>query len=286
MNQINYFAPESLKEAFDILNHFSSSAKIIAGGTDIIPGFQQKSSRFKDVFVLIDLKNLHELKKISIENNFLHIGASVTFTELQNNELILKHFPLLAKAASTVGSLQIRNRATMAGNFVNCAPCADSVAPLLVYDAEVIVKSAKAIRQINMGEFLIKPYKTQLKENEIVTEVLLPLLNEDYKGDFYKLGRRSAVSISRISLAVLLRQEKNILTDFRIASGAVTPIGKRFPSIENLFIGKEISQSLLKNISVELGKETINAAGIRWSAQYKIPVVQQVCYQLLNNLCY
>lgn len=284
--QFKYCRPKSLDELKIYLNEFKNDSRILAGGTDIVPGFIQESIRFASITHLIDINFINELKAIRFADGFISIGSAVTFSEVIKNALINKHFPLLVRAAQTVGSGQIRNKATIVGNFVNNAPCADSVPPLLVYDARIKIISPDAERVLSLNEFLLNPYETQLKKNECVTEIQIPIPPQNYIGDFYKLGRRSAVSISRISLAFLLHQEEKIIKELRLASGAITPIGKRFYDIEKSFVGKEISSETFMEIASVFGKQVLETTGLRWSTAYKLPVVQQMLYQLLEHSLY
>ncbi|NWF91096.1 MAG: xanthine dehydrogenase family protein subunit M [Ignavibacteriaceae bacterium] len=281
--QYKYYRPKTLNELKNILGQLKDNIHILAGGTDIVPGFIQESKRFTSIQDLIDINSIPELKTIKEFDGKVSIGAAVTFSEVIKNEIIRKYFPLLVKAAQTVGSVQIRNRATIVGNFVNNAPCADSVPPLLVYDASIKIISPAGEHITPLSKFLLNPYETQLNKNECVTEILLPIPTNNYIGDFYKLGRRSAVSISRISLAFLLHKEENIIKEFRIASGAITPIGKRFYEIEKAFEGKEISSETFMEIASAVGEEVLKTTGLRWSTAYKLPVVQQMLYQLLER---
>ena len=283
--ELEYFRPKSVEEAVHILESSKSKARLIAGGTDIIPGLQQQSKRFTGIKILIDTKSIKDLKKIDSNKKFINIGAACTFSEIQNNQQVSELFPLLTKAASTVGSLQIRNLATIAGNFVNNAPCADSVAPLLVYNAKIEIQSKKETKEITLEDFLIAPYKNQLKSGEMVTKIIIPKPSPKARGDFYKLGRRRGVAISRITLAVLVEIENAIIKDIRIASGAVTPIGKRFHELENVVKNKSISDELLKEMAIEMGNQILKETGLRWSTAYKLPVVQQKLYHLLTELC-
>jgi len=279
--------PKNLRETIELLDKHQKegNTRLIAGGTDIVPGFQQEASRFKDIKLLIDIHGLKELKIIKKENNHVIIGAGVTFSQLIKHPLIKGLYPLLAKAAGSIGSVQIRNRATIAGNFVNNAPCADSVAPLLVYDAEIQIQSSNKKRKVSLEDFLLKAYKTQLQPDEIVTRVVLPVLGNDCRGDFYKLGRRRGVAVSRISLALLVDIQDSVIHDFRIASGAVTPIGKRFKQLEKLARGEKVTTDLFEQLAQTLGKQILDITGLRWSTAYKLPVVQQMFYQLLENVC-
>lgn len=282
--KFNYVAPVSLNQALKILSENKSKAKILAGGTDIIPGFHIESRRFIDTELLVDIKKIKGINEIKERKDSVEIGACVTFTQLSENEIIKKYFPLLSKAAESVGSVQIRNRATVVGNFVNNAPCADSVPPLLVYDAKIEVQSLKRKREISLQKFLIKPYTTALKKNEIVTKIIIPKPGSELKGDFYKLGRRRAVAISRISLAVLMKKKNGLIEEIRIASGAVTPIGTRLYDLEKFAKGKPANSETFKELSIQLGEKVLEITGLRWSSEYKLPVLQQTFYQLLEKV--
>ncbi len=282
---ITYICPSSIEEALSVLTEKNNSAKIIAGGTDIIPGFQIQSKRFTDIKTLVDINNIESVKEIKMTENELSIGAAATFTQILNNRLITDNYPLLKKAASAIGSVQIRNRATIGGNFINNAPCADSVPPLLVYDAKIHIQSIGGDRIISLQDFLLNPYQTQLQHNEIITKISLPKVDENFRGDFYKLGRRRALTISRITLAILVKADQQYIKDIRIAGGAVTPIGKRFYELENELKNKSINSDLFKDAAQKMGKQILDLTGLRWSSPYKLPVVQQVLYQMLMDLC-
>ncbi|NOZ62188.1 MAG: hypothetical protein GXO74_10940 [Calditrichaeota bacterium] len=281
---VEYSCPQNLKELLEQLAHAGETGKIIAGGTDVIPALRQRSPRFVRVKKLIDIRKIDELHRVEQTEKGLSIGSGVTFSEITRHPVIQEKFPLLAQAASRVGSVQIRNRATIAGNIVNNAPCADSVPPLLVYNANLVVLSNNGERVIPVAEFLAAPYRTNLQTDEIVTRIELSNIAAGYRGEFYKLGRRRAVAISRITLAVLAKVENNTIEDIRIASGAVTPVAKRFFDLEKNVIGKEFSKELCIHLSRELGKSVMEITGLRYSSAYKLPVVQQMFYQLLRRI--
>jgi len=281
---LEYIRTNNLKEALQLLENNDGKIRLLAGGTDIVPGFQQGSLRFAEIEKLLDINQLEELKSFNNLNDRVEIGAGLTFSEIISNEIITNYFPLLEKAASKIGSVQIRNSATIGGNIVNNAPCADSLSPLLVYDAKLRIQSNSKTKEILLKDFLSEAYHTQLKHNEIVTNIILPKLSESYIGGFYKLGRRRGVAISRLSLSVLLYCEDQIIEDLRIAGGAVTPVAMRFEEIEQKGKGKKVSNELMVSLSQEIGKIVLKVTGLRWSSAYKLPVVQQSLYQLLINI--
>ncbi len=281
---IEILTPKNLNEVLGILSNQNKNLRIIAGGTDVVTGLKQESNRFINTEVLIDINRVAEVKGIEQRNGKISIGAASTFTEIFTNQIVSKELPVLKKAVATIGSLQIRNRATIAGNFVNNAPCADTVPALLVYNATIEIESINSKREISLQEFLQGPYITQLKKDEIVTRINIPVPQTTFVGDFYKLGRRQAVVISRITLAVLVGLNGNKINGIRIASGAVTPIGIRFTEQEKFAEGKEINDNFIKTLSSKMGEEIIKLAGLRWSSEYKLHVVQQMFYVILRSV--
>lgn len=281
---MDFIRPRSLNEALKVLEENPESVTVLAGGTDVIPGMQQDDARFCSARALLDIHHLPELRTVLKTAEGLRIGAAVTFSEIAADPRIMAEFPLLAQAAASIGSVQIRNRATIAGNFVNNAACADSVPPLLVYDAQVHVQSAKGERLVPLAEFLLAPNRIALQRNELVTEIRIPKLPSGYSGRFYKLGRRRGIAISRITLTVLLKMSNSTIEDIRIASGAVTPIGVRFSELEARIRGQNITDDLWASVAQDLGEAVLERTGLRWSSPYKLPVVQQMLFGLLCDL--
>ncbi|MCX6170406.1 MAG: FAD binding domain-containing protein [Ignavibacteriales bacterium] len=284
MHALEIISPKNLNEALNLLSGNGKNVHIIAGGTDVVPGLNQESARFKDIKLLIDINRIPEMKGIHVNKERISIGAAEIFSDILQNEVIEKEFPLLWKAISTIGSVQIRNRATIAGNFVNNAPCADTVPVLLVYNASVEIESLSSKREIGLHDLLSAPYKTKLNADEVVTRINIPVPSRKLKGDFYKLGRRRAVAISRITLALLMNTNDKIIEEIRIAAGAVTPVGMRFFDLEKFALGKKADDQFMKELSGKLAEQIIQVTGLRWSSEYKLPVVQQMFYQLLKGI--
>jgi len=250
----------------------------------VIPGIRQSSRRFQNIGILLDIHHLNDLKKIYIENDHIHIGAGADFSRIAADPVVRGCVPLLADAAERIGSVQIRNRATIGGNIVNNAPCADSIPPLLVYDARVRLRGRNTQREIKLEEFLAGSYQTSREINELVTELVIPIPENEYRGEFMKLGRRRGVAVSRISLAVLAKEDAGRIKDLRISSGAVTPVGIRLHQIEKFARDKIISSDLVKELAVMTGQSALDITGLRWSSMYKLPVLQQMVYRALCNV--
>lgn len=281
--KLNYCECKSFNEAFNILEN-NKNCCIIAGGTDVIIGIRNNSSRFRDVGTILDLRNVPNIRGIYEENDKFIIGSYTSFSEILDNDNLKNYFPLLTEAVSKIGNLQVRNRATIGGNIVNCAPCADSVPPLLVYDAKVIIKNKLDSYEMPLSEFLVAPYKTKLLKNEILDKIIIPKPKKQYKGKFVKLGKRKGVAISRLTLALLVYVNNNQLSEIKIASGAITPIATRFFEIEDKFKNMIISEDNIISFVSEIANTILHITGLRWSYPYKLPVFQQLLFNEINKL--
>ena len=231
---------QKIEEALNYLDKFSK-VHILAGGTDLLVNLYKESPRLPDFDYLLDISSIPELKIIDLINNFIEIGPLVTHSHLINEPLIKKKFPVLVEAAYAIGSTQIRNRGTIGGNIVNASPAADLLPPLIALRAEVELASRKGKRVLPLEEFLAGPYKTTLQANELLTKIIIPLLGDNYYTNFQKIGRRKALSIARLSLALITKIDKEgIFQDTRVTPGSATPYPQSLPETEKAVNGQSI----------------------------------------------
>jgi CO/xanthine dehydrogenase FAD-binding subunit len=222
-----YLRPESLDELLTLLRTHGSGARLLAGGTDLLVRLR-KGPAFAHGFgeaggspvVLIDLKRVAELRAdVTERDGRLRIGARAVMTDVIGHPRVRTHFPALVEAAQVVGSVQIRNRATLAGNLCNASPAADTAPALLAYAASLNLASANGWRQILLDEFFAGPGRTVLAPGEIVASIDLPLPTERTGGAFGRLTRRHGVDLAIVSLCCVVRESG----DVRFAFGAVGP---------------------------------------------------------------
>ena len=260
--------PTTLKQALKLLA--DGKHNILAGGTDLMIKMRNSAETHQ----VVNIKPLSELQYVSLENDTLQIGSTTTFAEIIANPLVNTHFPVLASACSQIGSTQIRNIATIGGNIVNAAPCADSIPPLIFYDAELSLSSAKGTRTIPMKDFIIKSYHTAIESDEILTAVNIPLPQPPKSfSHYFQLGRRKALNITRISICASLEfdQDKKIC-NCRIVAGSLLEKPGRLPELEEFIIGRWIDEKLYRDLKYRLNSILNPKIGKRWSASYKIPV--------------
>ena len=224
MRPFEYFRPSSLKEASELLVRYGDGAHLLNGGTDLIV-------RMRDGLTLpsavIDLKGIEQLSRIREDEESVYIGATVNLNQVGRDETIGKYFPYLVKAALSVGSKQVRNRATCVGNLCNASPLADTATPLMALDAVFEVFGPEGEREIPIQDFFVFVRKTSLKPAEIVKGVRVP--KTAGQGVFTKLARRKEVDLSMVCMTLLKAQD-----GWRLSYGAVAPTPVRLPKTEAL----------------------------------------------------
>jgi CO/xanthine dehydrogenase FAD-binding subunit len=217
MQPFEYARPSTLSDVFDLFDDHGPEASLLAGGTDLIVALRNRTLKPK---VVVDLKRVAELRSgIGESGTSLTINANTVLADLNDDERIQTRFPALVEAAAVVGSIQIRNRATLTGNICHASPAADTAPALLVYGAVVNVASAEGTRRVNLNEFFVGPRQTVLKPGELATSIELPVPAEHRGATFVRITRRRGVDLATISLCCLV--EASGRTQF--AFGAVGP---------------------------------------------------------------
>ena len=215
MSWFEYHRPQSLGEASDLLRN--DDAVALAGGTDLLVAVRHRAGR---PALVVDLKSVTDIADgIEVEGDRLQIGGRVVMNRLTASEHVNRHFPALAQAAAVVGSVQIRNRATLAGNLCNASPAADTAPALLAYGATVIASGPDATRSIPVEEFFTGPGTTVLRRGEIVTAVELPIPPTVLGSAFARVTRRRGVDLASVSVVCTV----DVSGRARFGFGAVGP---------------------------------------------------------------
>lgn len=230
--KMEYMAPSSLKEAFHLLKDYQSKARLLAGGTDLIPKMKKRAITAE---IIIDLNRIPGLSGIEIRGDRLHIRGLTRLAEIKESPLVKEKAPALAQAIGLMASPPIRNRATIAGNLCTASPAADTAPPLLVLDALVKMESIRGERIVPLSEFFLGPEKTVKRPDEILTEVIIPV--QEGNSAFMKLGRRKAFTLAVVSAAAFARTRKGKFEEVRVALGAVAPIPMRGRKVEEALKG-------------------------------------------------
>ena len=198
MLPFEYERPESLQQTLSILEKRAAGARLLAGGTDLMVGLRHGTVRPS---VVVDLKRIEDLPPaVTRANGYVTIGATAVLSSLVDNGDIGTYFPALIEAVQTVGSIQIRNRATLVGNVCNASPAADTVPALLVYGALVHLTGRSGTRHLPLDEFILGPRRTALEPGELVTSLSLPTPERPAGVAFARMTRRRGVDLATINL--------------------------------------------------------------------------------------
>jgi aerobic carbon-monoxide dehydrogenase medium subunit len=239
----DYFKPKDLAETFKLLDQHGRKAELIAGGTDVMVVVKQ-SNRSPEA--LISLRGIEELSYIH-KNHGYHIGSLTTHRMIEKSTLMQTELAALNQGASQVGSVQVRNVATIGGNICNAAPSADTAAPLMILDAVITLKSRQGERQIPIQDFFVGPSETVKEWDEILTEITIPEQMGTYGTAYCKHARRKAMNLPIIGVAVgLSLNTDETIADARIALTVAAPTPIRVEEAEDFLRGKPLTDDILK----------------------------------------
>lgn len=280
MQQLQYACPTTLDECLLLMKGAGAEAMPYAGGTDVMIHLRDRAACVQNIRLLVDLGKLEPLRGIRLENGMIHLGAMTTHAEAAHSTLLHEHAPFLAVAANTVGSQQIRNTGTIGGNVCNGSPAADTASPLTALYAEAVVCSASGTRRVPLPELYGRNGMT-LAPGELVTEFVFPSF-AGWHTAFLKLGRRKALAISRMNVAAALElQNDGTISGARIAPGCVFRSPDRVREAEEHLIGKAPSRALFAEAGLLSSEEMIRKTGVRWSTEYKKPVLEALVERAL-----
>ncbi|MCX6132852.1 MAG: xanthine dehydrogenase family protein subunit M [Ignavibacteriales bacterium] len=282
MRPFEYYSPRSVAEACNLLTTLGSGTKLLAGGTDLLIEMRKAAEELAGS--IVDISRIPALKGIEESGDAIIIRPLATHSEILRSPVVGSFAPLLKTAVSGIGSPQIRNRGTIGGNIMNGAACADTLPPLVALGASVTLQSSTGSREVMLSEFFAKPYVTIAESGEILVEVRFPKLPPGARSSFVKLGRRNALSISRLSVAaILVRDQSGLITDARIVPGAALPKWQRVSEAESLLIGQKPSRDIFAEAGKKVSEVMISFSGRRWSTEYKEPVIAVLVRRTLEG---
>jgi len=231
--------PGSVDECLQILAKRGPDTKVVAGGTDLLP--QLKNGVLKPGWV-VDLSAVAELRTISdAPDGGLRIGASVTARELELDARVRSRFPALAESAAMVGSVQVRNLATLGGNLCNAAPSADMAPPLLALDAEAVIAGPSGQRRVSMASFFLGVRRTVLAPGELLLEIVVPAQGAHSGGNYLRHTPRRELDIAVVGVASQVTLAGGKCTAARIALAAVAPVPLRATDAEQALVGQPLT---------------------------------------------
>lgn len=269
----DYHAPETLEEVKKLLALYGEKAKILAGGTDVVP--KMKAHIFTPEHV-ISLKNVQELKKVEyIPGKGLLFGANVKLHDMQLMDFVEKDFTALHNGICGMSSTQIRNMSTVAGNICNAVPSADTAPGLIVLNAQIKIESCRGERVVAAEDFITGVLTTVLEPDEIVTEIFIPAPVEGSASAYMKYAQRKALDLAMVGAAAWVLMDGEIVKDARIALGAVAVKPKRAFNAEKALIGRPLNDETLKEAARCAGEEDcLPITDMRATKEYRVEMVK------------
>ncbi len=281
--KFEYLAPKTAAELAGYLADHKGKAKILSGGTDVIPNMLE---RLYKVDYLIDVNAIDELKGISYEaGKGLTIGAATKLEEIEQSQVVKEKYRALQKAASEVGSPQIRAMASIAGNSCNASPAADTPPALVALGATVSIGSKSGSREMALEDFIQGNRKTDLKPDEYVEKFTLPDVPQNAASRFGLLTLTAAKAIDVVSVAVNLAIDpsSNKVTDVKIAMGSVAPVPARAKQAEQTLLNQVIDDALIEKAAEACAGDATPIDDIRGSAAYRQHVVKVLANRTIKE---
>lgn len=277
-----FYQPASLAEASRLLKEKGPGGRFLAGGTDLVIAMKEKGLLPK---YIVDLKRLPGLSGIRENNDdTITIGALTTMYAIETSPVIKKKYPFLAQSAAEVGSIQIRNRATVGGNMANATPSADVAPALIALNASAKIVGTAGERTLLMEEFFRGPGQNAMSADEILTEITIPKTGPRLVGEYIKFSPRDMMDLAYIGVAVAY----NLVSDkkcegVRIVLGAVAPTPIRAKNSEALLEGKVLTAELAEKVGDEAARESKPISDVRSSADYRRAMVGVMTKRAILN---
>lgn len=259
-HEFDYRRPSTLSEVIDLLTAYQGSARVLAGGTDLVAWLRDDAIAPD---LLIDIKDVPGMRGLRLDGSTLHIGSLITFSDLIESDVIEEHAPLLAEMAGTVASGGIRNRATMVGNICSAVPSCDAGPVLLTYDTTVHLVGPDGERSVGIGEWFVGLRETARTDDEVVTHLTIEL--REHAGAYLKLMRYAGEDLAQASVGIVAYPGG----EYRVAFGAVAPTPIRSARIEEALQGKAIDDELVADVVGMVSGEISPITDIRASAEYR-----------------
>jgi len=283
-NNFEYLRPESAEEACELKAKYGSKAKYLAGGSDLLLKLRSRAADFN---CFIDLTFIRGLNFIDVSENMLRIGTLTTLADIENASPDNSLIACLGTAAKQMCTPQTRNYATVGGNLCNASPAADMSVVFTALNAKLRVLGMAGEREVSVDTFFTGVSQTQLDENELVTEISVPVPTLKTEAAFGRSGR-TGVDIAQVNAAVSLSVEDNgIIATVRIAMGAVAPVPIRSQAAEQMLLGMNISgvdQGLLEKVSVQAAADAKPITDIRASAAYRKEITKVLVRRCLEEI--
>jgi CO/xanthine dehydrogenase FAD-binding subunit len=278
--KFEYFAPKTMEEACSLLAEYKGEARVLAGGTDLLVQMKNREVIPRYLINIKDIPNLDYIRYDDKEG--LRIGALTPIEALKTSILIRRRFGILSQAAAVLGTVQIRNRGTIAGNLCNASPAAETAPALITLAAKARIVGVAGERAVALEDFFIGPGQTVLQAGEILTEIQVPNLPPRSGGAYLKHSiKRMDIAIVGVGVVITLNGE--VCNDIKIALGAVASTPIRAKKAEEIIRGQGLDSELMERAAQIASEESRPIDDIHSYAQYRKQMVKVLAKEAMKQ---
>jgi len=273
MRRFEYFEPHTLDEAAALLKRCAGRASILAGGTDLLVEIKE---HIRQPAFVVNIKRIPGLNALHFDPaSGLAVGALVTARAVETSPTVIEKYAGLAQAVKELGSIQVRNRATVVGNLCRASPSADTAPPLIADEARIRLYGGGGAREMPLEEFFTGPGKTKLAPDEIATGLELPGPRPRTGKVYLKHGRRRAMELATVGVAVTLELDADgVCRAARVVLGAVAPTPIRARAAEAVLAGAALTAEVIEAAAQAAQAEARPISDVRSSADYRRDIVR------------
>lgn len=277
---MQYESPKSIDDAISLISNASGNIRLLAGGTDLLV---QMQSQVADPDLVVDIKNIKEMKEFKKEDGAYVIGAAVTGMEIAEHEEFVKDWPGVVDGVKLIGSIQIKGRASMGGNLCNASPAADSIPAMIASGAFAIIAGPDGRREVLVEDFIKGPGKTTLKSNEILVSIKLPLKKQNSSGAYLRFTPRTEMDIAVVGVGVnITLSDSGICEDAKISIGAVAEKALVVEDAASALIGNKITEEIIEDYIEKVRASARPINDKRGTVEFRIQVIGVIAKRALN----
>lgn len=275
-----YESPTTLEEALDLLEKYGDEAKILSGGHSLIP---MMKLRFASPEYLIDINNIPGLSHIEEANGMVKVGSLVREAEIEHSDLLHKYFPIFGDVTKLIADPQVRNRGTIGGNLAHGDAANDHPAVMLALNATIQITGKAGVRSVPIDEFFFGFYMTAVQENEILTEIQIPIPPKGTGSAYHKLERKVG-DYATAGVAVQLTLDSNgICTDIGIGLTNVNPVPLRASRSEDALRGQKLTDETIAEAAKYASEDCNPSDDLRGSEEYKRAMVGVLLKRMVHK---
>lgn len=282
--EFDYVKPETYADAAQFLTTHVGEARPFIGGTDLF--VQMRDRLFKPKY-LVDVKGLEGMNDLTYDPaRGLTVGAAVNMNRVIASPEVAEHYPVLAEAAESVASYQLRTRATIVGNICNASPAGDTIGASLLLDGVLNVFGVQGERQVPLNDFFLGPGQTVLETGDIVASIHFPLPPDGLKGRYLKLGRNKLSDLSIVGVTVVGYPDLDTISGlrFRLALASVAPVPLVVPQVESILSETEVTEESLSAAAAAAMEASSPIDDVRGSARYRKYMVRNLSLRALREV--